>query len=116
MIVMGVLIVSAAFFAGNGIIMHNEVPEREARLHEVQDQYFNTPKAERDSAPRGSKLNAQLVEIQQTPSQLLELKLIGIGRILAGIFILLLAILIALMAMPTRLKMVIENTHHQQKM
>jgi len=113
--VMAIIIVAASAFAYLGVSMHNQVHEREARLHDIQEEYFNTPKAERDSAPRGSELNAQLVEIKQTPSALLELKLVGMGRILTGIFLILLGILIALMVMPMRIRMVLHDISRENR-
>ncbi len=43
------------------------------------------------------------------PSELLRLKLVGIGKILTGIFILLLEILMALVMMPMRLGKIIKQ-------
>lgn len=106
---MAILFIIAGIFTYQGISMHSEVPAKEARLHQIQDAYFNTPKSQRDSAPRGSDLNAQLVEIQQSPSALMELKLIGVGKILTGIFVLLFGILLALVVMPMRIRMVLES-------
>lgn len=104
-----VIVIAAIYFVGVGVVMQSEVALKEARLHEIQAEYFGTPKSIRDSAAAGSILLDQLVEIQQTPSQLLELKLVGIGKILTGISLLLLGIMIALVLMPIRLARMINT-------
>ncbi len=109
LVVMAVLIVVSIVFAVQGVMMHMKVTTEEAAFHAKQAAYFNQAKSVRDSAETGSALNQQLVEIQQTPSELLRLKLVGVGKILTGIFILLLGILVALMIMPTRLGMIIKG-------
>ena len=103
MMVMGLIMLISIFFVAQGIGMHNEVDVKEAEFHALQEQYFLIDKATRDSAPAGSDLNKQLVELQQTPSELLRLKLVGVGKILTGIYALLFGILIALMMMPVRM-------------
>ena len=90
-------------FAVWGIQMHAQVTAEETRFHNLQSDYFNLDKATRDGAATGSELNQQLVEIQNFPSELLRLKLIGVGKILTGIYVLLFGILIALIMMPMRL-------------
>ena len=89
--------------------MHAEVDDAEAVFHQLQDDYFSLAKAERDGAAADSELNDTLVKIQQTPSELLRLKLVGVGKILTGIFILLFGILIALIMMPIRLAKMIKK-------
>lgn len=83
--------------------MHYQVGVEEAKFHTLQSEYFLLAKSERDAAAEGSELNKKLVQIQQYPSTLLELKLVGVGKILTGIFVLLFGILIALIMMPIRL-------------
>jgi len=100
---MVVLVVAAFVFAGQGIAMHRQVTTEETSFHALQTEYFTLSKAERESAVTGSELNAKLVQIQNYPSELLRLKLVGVGKILTGIFILLLGILVALVMMPVRL-------------
>ena len=89
--------------------MHRDVAVEEAEFHTLQTEYWTQAKTIRDAAPTGSELSGQLAEIMNTPSELLRLKLVGIGKMLTGIFILLLGILIALIAMPGRLKSVIQD-------
>lgn len=103
MLILAVLVVGSATFAWQGIGMHSAVSVEEAKFHQLQSNYFTLSKVERESAPTGSELNAQLVEIQNYPSELLRLKLVGVGKILTGIFGLLLGILFALFLMPIRL-------------
>lgn len=97
------LIFLALFFAHQGYSMHLQVPIEEAKFHLLQEGYYSVAKSEREAALTGSALNQQLIQIQNYPSTLLELKLVGMGRILMGIFTLLLGILIALLMMPHRL-------------
>ena len=103
MVIMLVLVVLSLIFLFQGIGMHREVNIKEERLHSLQAEYFSLSKVEREAAPTGSELNEKLVEIQQLPSDLLRLKLVGVGKILTGIFIILLGILAALVMMPKRL-------------
>lgn len=109
MTVMLILIIGALLFAGQGIMMHNQVSIEEQKFHTLQDQYFSLSKSTRDAAETDSSLNKDLVEINNFPSELLRLKLVGVGKILSGIFILLFAILLALMSMPARLAKIIKK-------
>ena len=102
MVVMIVTILGIVYLF-KGVSMQGQVQAAEAELHANQAEYWSISKAERDAAGTGSALNQQLVEIQQAPSRLLELKLVGIGKILTGIFALLFVIGIFLFMMPIRL-------------
>lgn len=103
MLIMMVLVIGAITYAVQGIQMHNKVAVEEAKFHQLQSEYFTLSKAERESALTGSELNQKLVQIQNYPSELLRLKLVGVGKILTGIFGLLSGILIVLFMMPIRL-------------
>lgn len=103
MVVMLLIFLVSIFFAYQGISMHSKVIGEEAKFHALQDEYFSLDKATRDGAAANSDLSKKLVELQQYPSSLMELKLIGMGKILTGIYVLLFGILIALMIMPVRL-------------
>lgn len=108
--IMIIIVIAAIVFVWQGIGMHRRVSIEEIKLHELQGEYFNQSKAVRDGAETGSALNQQLVQIQNYPSELLRLKLVGVGKLLTGIFGMLFAILIALLMMPIRLaKMMKEN-------
>ena len=89
--------------------MHTQVYSEEARLHQMQNDYFLLNKVIRDGAETNSTLNEDLVKIKNYPSELLKLKLVGVGKILTGIFILLFGILIALIMMPVRLAKMIKK-------
>ncbi len=108
-IVMALLIVISLVFAYKGVSMHKQVSIEEANFHAAQDAYWSLDKSARDAAETDSDLNNQLVEIKNAPSELLRLKLVGVGKILTGIYVLLLGILIALMMMPMRLGEVIKK-------
>lgn len=97
------LMLVALFFVGQGVLMHAKVSPEEATFHKLQSEYFILAKSERESASTGSELNKKLIEIQNYPSELLMLKLVGVGKILTGIFVLLLGILITLVMMPFRI-------------
>lgn len=103
MVIMAALVVAGFSFAVQGVAMHQRVTTEESAFHALQTGYFTLSKAEREAAATGSELNAKLVQIQNYPSELLRLKLVGVGKILTGIFILLFGILIALVMMPVRL-------------
>lgn len=109
MIVMLLIVLVSIVFAVQGIYMHSQVSVEEAKFHSLQRDYFNLDKTTRDSAENGSYLNGQLVEIKNYPSELLRLKLVGVGKILIGIYALLFGILIALIMMPVRLGMIING-------
>lgn len=55
------------------------------------------------AATTGAELNQKSVQIQNYPSELLRLKLVGVGKILTGILTSLLAIVFLLFMMPIRL-------------
>jgi predicted PurR-regulated permease PerM len=103
MSVLLILIVAALAFAWQGISMHKQVSIEEQKFHELQSEYFSLSKVEREAAPSGSPLTQQLVQIQNYPSSLMELKLVGVGKILTGILASLLAIVFLLFMMPIRL-------------
>lgn len=109
MLVMLVIVIAAFTFAWQGLQMHSQVAVEEAKFHQLQQGYFNQSKVVRDSAETGSELNQQLVQIQNYPSELLRLKLVGVGKILTGIFALLFGILIALVSMPMRLGKILKQ-------
>ena len=103
MLVMVLLMLVSLVFAIWGVSMHTKVSTEEAKFHQLQNSYFSLSKEQRDKATTNSELNKQLVKIQQYPSDLLRLKLVGVGKILTGIYVLLFGILIALVMMPVRL-------------
>ena len=113
MLIMAVLVIGSATFAWQGIAMHSKVSVEEAKFHQLQSEYFTLSKVEREAAPTGSELNNKLVQIQNYPSELLQLKLVGVGKILTGIFGLLLGILMALVMMPIRLAKLMKNNQMQ---
>lgn len=109
MIIMLIIVVIAFGYAFSGIGMHRQVVVEEQKFHSLQDSYFSQSKAIRDAAETNSQLNKDLVQVQNYPSELLRLKLVGVGKILTGIFVLLFGILIALIAMPMRLGKIIKG-------
>ena len=108
-LVLTVLVISAIAFVWQGASMHARVTQEEAKFHALQSSYFTLAKAEREAALTGSELNAQLVQIQNYPSELLRLKLVGVGKILEGIFLVLLMIAFLLFMMPIRLAALIRE-------
>lgn len=109
MLLMVVVMLVGIVWGAQGVLLHMQVDTEEAKFHQLQSDYFIQSKALRDAAETGSELNQNLVEIVNYPSELMRLKLIGIGHILSGIFVLLFGILIALMIMPIRLGHIIEK-------
>lgn len=109
MMIMMLLMLGSLVFLIQGIVMHIQVNTVEDTFHAAQQDYFSLDKATRDSAPTGSSLNQDLVDIKNYPSDLLRLKLVGVGKILTGIYILLFGILIALVMMPVRLGEIIKG-------
>lgn len=103
MLILLILVVGSISFARQGISMHKKVIVEETKFHALQQEYFIINKAEREAAPTGSELNQKLADIQNYPSELLRLKLVGIGKILTGILSALLAIVFLLFMMPIRL-------------
>ncbi len=109
MVLMAVIIIVSLVFAIQGIQMHTKVNMEEAKFHELQASYWNLDKPTREGAATSSELQKQLVEIKNYPSELMKLKLIGVGKILIGIYALLFGILIALMMMPIKLGKIINK-------
>jgi len=103
LLILAILVIGGIAFAWQGVSLQNRVAGEEAKFHALQQEYFIINKAEREAAPTGDAINQKLVDINNYPSTLLELKLVGVGRILAGIFLSLLAILLVLFMMPVRL-------------
>jgi len=103
MLVLMVLIITALSYGWQGVKLQNQVGVEEPKFHALQQEYFTLSKVERESTPTGSELSQKLVQIQNYPSELLRLKLIGIGKILTGILSALLAIAFLLFMMPIRL-------------
>jgi len=102
-VVLLAILIASFSFLGQGMAMHDQVPAEETKFHALQNDYFIINKVEREAAATGSELNQQLAQIQNYPSTLLALKLIGVGKILTGIFFLLLSIAFLLFMMPIRL-------------
>jgi hypothetical protein len=91
-----------------GVVLHLAAVVLEfTQFAPLQEQYWDVAKTDRDAAKAGSTLALQLVEIQKFPAKLMTLKLVGIGSLLAGIFLMLFGILKALTMMPIRLAGVI---------
>ena len=109
MLAMLILVIVAVLFVGQGIAMHAAVPRAEAQFHSELESYYSQSKSVRDAAPTDSELANQFVRIQKAPSMLMEMKLVGVGKMLSGIALLLLAILLALMRMPMRLSMIMKS-------
>lgn len=97
-------VAGSAFFVVQGVGMHEEAIEEEAQFHALQAEYYSQGKEIRDAAPIGSELNQKLAAIQNAPSELTRLELVGIGKILVGLGTLLLGILIAILTLPGRVK------------
>jgi len=106
LMIVGIITIAGVVYLFQGVSMQNQVPVEEAKFHALQADYWIQSKADRDAAATGSELNQQLVRLQQYPSELMELKLVGIGKILTGIFALLFVIGIFLFMMPIRLAMI----------
>ena len=110
MLILMILVVASLVFVSQGISMHQQVSVEETKFHALQQDYFIMSKVEREAAVTGSQLNQKLVQIQNYPSELLRLKLVGVGKILTGIFVSLLTIVFLLFMMPIRLaKLMKEN-------
>ncbi|MBI2030649.1 hypothetical protein HYT05_03435 [Candidatus Kaiserbacteria bacterium] len=109
LLVLAVLVITAISLAWQGTAMHARVTTEEATFHALQGSYLSLAKVEREAALTGSELNQQLVQIQNYPSELLRLKLVGVGKILDGIFLILLSIAFLLFMMPIRLAALIKE-------
>jgi len=118
-LLLGVIVLLAVLIAYQGMEMHSMVTSAgglEEEFHKLQMDYWaNTTKSMRDTAAAGSELNQSLAEIMNFPSTLLTLKLGGIGKVLGGIFLLLLGILVALVSIPMRLEATFAGTTKKKK-
>jgi len=103
LMILAALVIASIVFVFQGAGMHKEVIAEETKFHELQESYFSLSKEERDIAPANSKLTRDLATIMNYPSTLMQLKLLGLGKILTGIFLSLLAIVFLLFMMPIRL-------------
>jgi hypothetical protein len=97
----GYLLVGAALFF--------ELTEFHPLLENFFSTYTDTSLAGGSGGTRGAAVNGALAAIHKWPSTLLWLKLGGIGHILLGIFIALVAIVRALSIMPHRLSYEMER-------
>lgn len=113
LLILAILVIGGISYAWQGIALQNRVAGEEAKFHALQQEYFIINKVEREAAATGSELQQKFVDIQNYPSSLLELKLVGVGRILAGIFAALLAILLVLFMMPIRLAKLMKASKQQ---
>ncbi len=112
MMLMMTLMIVGIVYAAQGIDMQNSVGPAEDTFHSQQTDYIvNNTKVERDTAPAGSVLAKQQAGLANTPSNLLKLKLVGVGKILSGIFVLLFGIMAALVMMPYKLATVIKDNN-----
>jgi len=103
MLILLTLTIASIVFVLQGTGMHSQVITEEVKFNQLQESYFLQSKAVRDAAETNSQLNQDLARIQQYPSQLMLLKLVGLGKILTGIFLTLLAVMFLLFMMPVRL-------------
>lgn len=103
LLVVVIITLAGIVYLYQGINMHSKAAVQEEQFNDLQAQYWTITKSERDAAETGSNLNEVLVRLQQYPSQLMFLKLVGLGKILTGIFALLFVIGIFLFMMPIRL-------------
>lgn len=109
LLTLAILVLASIFFASQGIDLQGRVAGEEARFHTLQSDYFSQSKQVRDAAESGSALSQTLVQIQNYPSELLRLKLVGVGKILTGIYFTLLAIAFLLFMMPFRLRTLLKE-------
>lgn len=98
--IMVLVMLVSLIFVTQGILMHAKLNKEEQRFHALQDSYYSINKAQREAAFTNSELNEQHVEIQQYPSLLSSLRVVGLGKILIGVYILLFGILAALVIKP----------------
>lgn len=110
LLVLAALVIASISFARDGVGLQGQVAGEEAKFHALQNDYFSQSKQVRDAAETGSALNQQLAQIQNYPSELLRLKLVGVGKILTGIYFTLLAIAFLLFMMPFRLGKLIKES------
>ncbi len=99
-----VIIAGGAFFMIQGMNLHEEAAKEGEKFYALQAEYYTQSKEARDAAPAGSELSQKLAAIQNAPSELMRLELAGLGKMLIGIGALLLGILIALVALPGRVR------------
>ena len=103
------VILLAFLFLLVGIVLHVTAFSLEfGKFAPLLDDYYGQhSKAERDSAAAGSELALEQAEITKFPPKLMTFKLVGMGSILTGIFLLLFIIIQALKIMPIRLGSII---------
>ena len=112
-VMIAMIMMLGLYVAATGVVMQAKVPAVEAQFHGLLDSYYANSKEVRDSAASESQLTKDLAEINKFPSRLLELKLVGVGRILTGIFVILFGILGALVMMPFRVRKILRQVQQQ---
>ena len=99
-----IVVLIAYLFLLVGVVFHVTAFTLEfTKFTPLLDDVAGLPKAEVDNAPVGSELSMKKIEIAKFPPKLMTLKLVGVGSILTGIFLLLFVIIQALKIMPVRL-------------
>ena len=106
-----VMLVSFLFLLGGIVLQVTAFTLEFTQFAPMLDDHFGEhTKIERDSAAAGSALAIQQAEIAKFPPKLMTFKLVGVGSILTGIFLLLFVIVQALKIMPIRLARVIKKS------
>lgn len=80
--------------------MHGRASVEQAKFHELQTEYYSVALEDREAAGSNSPLSQKLVTIQNYPSELQRLEMVGIGRMLTGIFVLLFGVMVVLVVRP----------------
>lgn len=93
-------LVTAVYLVGSGMTMHARVTRLQESYNQLQYAYYSQPQSVRDAAVANSALAEQRAMIEQYPSVLQQLEVGGNGKILAGIFVLLLGIFLGLFLLP----------------
>ena len=106
----GMMLMVAGLFVLLGIILHIIAWVQDLNTFQpLVNEYWSVAKATRDSAATGSELANQLATIQGFPAKLMLFKLVGIGSILVGIWLVLFVIAKRLAMMPMRLAQIMKS-------
>jgi len=93
------LLMASAAFIWQGVVMHSELEGERVAYEETQASYYSVAKEIRDRAPADSPLSAQYAQIMHYPTKIQAKSAVGTGKLLTGIYFMLVTVLVTFMMM-----------------
>lgn len=101
----GLLILISVIFVWRGLFMHAQVINESANFSALQKQYYTIAPDVRSKAIGDSDINRAFIKIQQYPIEIASLENVGLGMILAGLYLSALAAMLIFKLSPSKSKM-----------